>query len=81
MYVHVYKCVNIINSMRREEELTLLALRTCSLLVGSIPDPVHDTNTKSVSCPVCIILVTDKKVAYDNINSQHFTIFNIDMFS
>lgn len=36
-----------------EEELTLLARKTCSRLVGSIPDPVHDTKTKSVSCPVC----------------------------
>lgn len=38
-----------------EEDLTLFARKTCSRLVGSIPDPVHDTKTKSVSCPVCKI--------------------------
>jgi len=31
-----------------------LALRTCSLLLGSIPEPEHETNMKSVSCPVCL---------------------------
>lgn len=30
-----------------------MALRTCSLLLGSTPNPVQDTKTKSVSCPVC----------------------------
>lgn len=36
-------------------KLTLLALRTCSRLEGSIPSPEHETKTKSVSCPVCDI--------------------------
>lgn len=36
---------------------TLLALRTCSRLEGSIPSPEHETKTKSVSCPVCRIYI------------------------
>lgn len=51
---------------------TFLALRTCSLLLDSIPEPEHDTNMKSVSWPVCkkrkkraiLISTWDRKVIF-----------------
>lgn len=36
---------------------TFLAFKTCSLLVGSIPNPVQETKIKSVSSPVCEELI------------------------
>jgi hypothetical protein len=69
-----WKCL-ITNVTRQEKKrkeqdqkivLTLLAFRTCSLLVGSTPNPVHETKMKSVSCPVCttfiIVLINREKL-------------------
>jgi hypothetical protein len=46
---------NYVKENKQRKEPTLLALRTCSRLEGSIPKPEHETKTKSVSCPVCSI--------------------------
>lgn len=59
-----YKRVFDAEKVRKAERwLTLLALRTCSLLLGSTPNPVQDTNTKSVSCPVCKTSITHSVMA------------------
>jgi hypothetical protein len=50
--------LTIVKGIKENNRLTLLALRTCSLLVGSIPNPVHETKIKSVSCPVCNTSIT-----------------------
>lgn len=52
MYINVKKLLIMLVVQEQKNKLTLLALRTCSFLVGSNPDPVHDTKIKSVSCPV-----------------------------